>query len=255
MPRHPRNTIRLRTLRLCLALVPILAALAVPQQVRGASPSAVDANAQVERDDAPRPQATGASPAKHAKWASPEPAAAKMLNEQNDRPVRVRIGLRLTPFKRVGTEGRDGTVDQRFVPMEPLRHTLRARLNAPNHFFVGDYHVESKPLKWVKKSRRYEVQLDVYRRYGAFGQLEEFLGSVDLNGVLDEQEAKVFVLYGVARTRLRDKFGNPILDVVAGFQPGAGAADGPALSATERVSQEPAEKPAASSGDIIRGRF
>ena len=196
-----------------------------------------------------------APPAKQAKWIAPQPEAAKAENVRNDQPVRVRIGLRLTPFKKLLGKQKEGAPETHYVPMEPLRHTLRARLNKPNHFFVGDYHVETKPLKWVRKSRRYEVQLDLYRRYGAFGQLEEFIGSVNLNGVLEEQEDKVFVLLGTARQRFRDKFGSPVIDLVAGFQPGGPVPTGPEISQTEKATHAPAEPPAGTSGPIIRGRF
>ncbi len=194
-------------------------------------------------------------PAHAAKWIAPQAEAAKSENERNDHPIRVRIGLRLTPFKKVLAKSREGVNETHYVPMEPLRHTLRARLNKANHFFVGDYHVETKPLKWIRKSRRYEVQLDLYRRFGAFGQLEEFVGSVQLNGVLEEQEDKVFVLLGTARQRFRDKFQNPVIDLVAGFQPGVAGPTGPELSQSEATSHGPVEPPRDTPGPIIRGRF
>lgn len=219
-------------------VIPILAVLCLPQQARSEGESV---------NDAP--------PAKAAKWVAPQADVAKAVNEKNDHPVRVRIGLRLTPFKKMASRGQDGQSATHYLPMEPLRHTLRARLNKPNHFFVGDYHVETKPLKWVRKSRRYEVQLDLYRRYGAFGQLEEFVGSVSLNGVLEEQEDNVFVLLGTARQRFRDKFGNPVIDLVAGFQPGAPAPTGPELTQSEATTRAPVEPPRETPGPIIRGRF
>src|SRR5439155_302280 len=152
--------------------------------------------------------------------------------------------------KKVVTRTREGETETRFVPMEPLRHTLRARVDKVNHFFVGDYHLESKPQRWVRKSRRYEVELAVYRRYGAFGQLEEYLGSTTVSGILEEQERNVFVLYGVGRKRLRDKFQAPVLDIVAGFQPGTGAT----VSVTEKPGPGPAPLPAGQ-GELIQGRF
>jgi hypothetical protein len=152
---------------------------------------------------------------------APQSEQVKTLNQQAAMPARVRIGLRLTPFKKVVTRHADGSTETRFIPGEPLRHTLRARLNQGNHFYVGDWHVETIPTKWIQKTRRYEVQLSLYRRYGAFGQLEENVGSVVLSGDLEEQADGVHVLVGVVRQRLRDKFGNPYLDVIAGSQPAA----------------------------------
>lgn len=156
-----------------------------------------------------------------SRWMAPQSEQVKALNQQAAMPARVRIGLRLTPFKKVVTRHADGSTETRFIPGEPLRHTLRARLNQGNHFYVGDWHVETIPTKWIQKTRRYEVQLNLYRRYGAFGQLEENVGSVVLSGDLEEQADGVHVLVGVVRQRLRDKFGNPYLDVIAGSQPAA----------------------------------
>ena len=188
-----------------------------------------------------------------SRWLPPQPEQAKKINDKAAMPAKVRIGLRLTPFKRVTTRNRDGTVESRFVPVEPLRHTLRARLNQTNHFFVGEWHVETVPTRWVKKTHRYEVRINIYRRYGAFGQLEENVGSLDLSGVLDEQEDNVHVLVGVARTRLRDKFQNPLMDVVAGFAPGSPT--GPKISAADAAPAVPATPPANYTGDLLRGRF
>ena len=169
-------------------------------------------------------EATAMGPAAEeskARWIAPQSDQVKTLNQQAAMPARVRIGLRLTPIKKVVTRHADGSTETRFIPGEPLRHTLRARLNQGNHFYVGDWHVETIPTKWIQKTRRYEVQLSLHRRYGAFGQLEENVGSVLLSGDLEEQADNVHVLIGVARQRLRDKFGNPYLDVIAGSQSAA----------------------------------
>jgi hypothetical protein len=174
--------------------------------------------------------------------------------EENQGP-RVRIGLRLTPFVKIVNRQVDGRRTTRFIPAEPLRHTLRARMNAMNHFFVSDWHIETKPLKWIKQAGRYDMRLTFYRRYGAFGQLEEHIGSVDVSGTLDTEKDQVYVLIGVARRRLRDKMGSPYLDVVAGFAPGPTK---PALdlSKVDRSPPKgPAEPPANYSGSLIRGRF
>lgn len=178
-------------------------------------------------------------------------------------PPKVRMGLRLTPFHRVVTKRPDGTSETRFVLGEPQRHTLRARLNQSNHFFVGEWHVETVPTRWIRKTQRYEVKLNLFRRYGAFGQLEENVGSIELAGTLQEQPDHVFVLLGVAKQRLRDKSGNPYLDVVAGFAAPNGK-DNTALSLKESTPEKatpfnlptaPATPPADYSGDLIRGRF
>lgn len=248
-----------------LSTFPILIALAFAQQVQAQAEPSYGAQpineAQVDAKGASGVRTdpgAGIVTPPPARWSPPQAEEARDINAKASVVPRVRIGLRMTPFSKVVTKERDGTTSTRFVPGEPLRHTLRARLNQPNHFFVGDWHIESKPTKWVKKSRRYEVRLSVYRRYGAFGQLEENVGHIDLAGVLDEQEPNVHVLLGVARTRLRDKFQNPLVDIVAGFAPGANAAAsakrGPTMSQRTPAPRIPAA-PVDSNKALIRGRF
>ena len=195
------STFRMHLTKVVLILIGFMAA----GQVKAQEATAMGPSAEVTK----------------SRWMAPQSEQVKALNQQAAMPARVRIGLRLTPFKKVVTRHADGSTETRFIPGEPLRHTLRARLNQGNHFYVGDWHVETIPTKWIQKTRRYEVQLNLYRRYGAFGQLEENVGSVVLSGDLEEQADGVHVLVGVVRQRLRDKFGNPYLDVIAGSQPAA----------------------------------
>lgn len=205
---------------------------------------------QNEESDGPR-----------AEWQPPlpeKPKSAEEVKKPSDQPARVRIGLRMTPFKKIATRNKDGSLSQRFVPIEPIRHTLRSRLNKTNHFFLGEWHIETKPISWIKKTRKYQIKLTLHKRYGAFGQLEETVGSIDLAGTLDEGNDNVHVLLGVARQRIRDKFGHPILDVVAGFAPGTKA--NPVMSKNDHLSgrassSEPAKAPSNYSGSLIRGRF
>lgn len=147
---------------------------------------------------------------------------------------RVRIGLRLTTFVKTMSKGAQGKTLESYVTREPMRHTLRARLNKVNHFYLGSWHVETTPLKWMRETRRYDIRLSLYRRYGAYDLLEELIGHVDLSGVLEQQEENIYVLKGSVRERIRDKFGFPLLDVVAGYEPqgpvSTGQGPGPARS-------------------------
>jgi hypothetical protein len=181
------------------------------------------------------------------------PGAAAAAAAAAQQPAKVRIGLRLTSFEKIVARGEGGATETRFVPMEPLRHVLRARLNKMNHFYVGDWHVQTEPTKWVRKTRAYEVRLSIYRRYGAFGQLEEQVGTVDLAGVLTPQPENVFVLNGVARQRLRNRFGQPVLDVVAGY---GGPTETPATNAPIARRDPGAEGNAAPANlEAAPGRF
>ncbi len=185
------------------------------------------------------------------KWTLPGPSDTQEL------PPKVRIGIRLTSFKKVIIRDPGDQVSSHFVPVEPLSHTLRARLNQTNHFFLGEWHVEAIPTKWVKKTGRYEIKLVMHRRFGAFGQLEENIGFINLQGTLDLQKDNVYALIGTARKRLRDKFGNPYLDIVAGFQPPKADIALPGLpkKLPQSALDKPVPPPVDYSGELIRGRF
>lgn len=186
-----------------------------------------------------------------------EPLHPSSQDPETFQGPRVRIGLRLTPFIKVVQREENGQQTTRFVPAEPIRHTLKARINGINHFFVSDWHIETKPIKWIKKTGRYDIKLTFYRRFGAFGQLEDLVGSVDLAGTLDLEKDQVYVLIGVVRQRLRDKLGSPYLDVVAGFAPPPPPP--PKVFDLSKIDRRPpkgpAEPPADYSGELIRGRF
>ena len=65
-------------------------------------------------------------------------------------------------------------------------------------------------------------------------------------------QAAAETLWKQTAERLRDKMQSPVLDVVAGFQPGT--AQGPNVSQKEKPARTPAAMPAGQ-GALIRGRF
>ncbi len=170
-----------------------------------------------------------AVPGSATNWSAAEPTAISAESPTTPRPRRVRIGLKLTPYKKIITQQLNGQINTRYIQANPLRHTLKARLNESNHFYLGDWHIETVPTKWTKQTGDYEIDIRVSERYGPYGQLEEDLGHFLVKGKLVEQERDIDVLVGVARQRFRDKFGNPQLDAIAGYVPDG---DLPPLSMT-----------------------
>ena len=65
---------------------------------------------------------------------SQDPSKLGKAKPENLSPARVRLGLKLTPFRKVVNIIK-GKKQTQFVPENVLRHTLRARLNKVNHFF------------------------------------------------------------------------------------------------------------------------
>ena len=131
---------------------------------------------------------------------------------------RVRIGFQLTPYEVVTSQDKHGALVQRHLPKSPMKHTLRARLDRPNHFYVQDFHVQTTPLSWVSQTKRYKVRVDVSKRYGK-GKVEEPVGSLVLTGTLRSAGKKgLWVLHGIRSTRLKDKMGAPLADLQVGHQ-------------------------------------
>lgn len=130
-----------------------------------------------------------------------------------DAEPRVRIALRLTPFKTLQGEGM-GRSQVTAVPEPTLRYTLRAKLSKPNHFYFHQFHVQTIPLSWRKESHVYKVKLLVNRRFDR--GVEESLGALELRGLL-QGEKNIYTLEGLSSHTFRDKWGEPVLQVVAGF--------------------------------------
>ena len=68
-------------------------------------------------------------------------------HRQPAEPASVRLGLILTNFQKLVTT-KDGKQVVRHQPLKELTHTLRARLGRKNHFYIDQYHIETKPMLW-----------------------------------------------------------------------------------------------------------
>ncbi|MFK7873682.1 MAG: hypothetical protein AB8C84_11055 [Oligoflexales bacterium] len=131
---------------------------------------------------------------------------------------RVRIGLKLTPYELVTVQNKTGAIQQKYLPKSVLKHTLRAKLDRPNHFYVDGFHFQTTPLSWVSQTKRYKVRVDMMTS-SQKAQVEEPVGSIVLQGVLKPAGKKgLWVLDGVATARLKDKVGHPLADVQLGHQ-------------------------------------
>ncbi|MEZ4743118.1 MAG: hypothetical protein R3B45_11850 [Bdellovibrionota bacterium] len=138
------------------------------------------------------------------------------IDQRQSGPAKVRIGLRLTPFRKVVYATKNGQTLTKYRPDPMLARTLRARINKVNHFFFDEFHVETKPLNWSKEKKILKMRLKINRVYGPYGKVEEKLGHIDITGRLTGQDG-LYVLEGVGRGRFVDKRKNPVVDVVAGY--------------------------------------
>jgi hypothetical protein len=137
-------------------------------------------------------------------------------SESNLSPTRVRIPLTLRPYRKLVYAAQNGQTKVKYKRDKEIKHTLRARLDRVNHFFLSEYHIESTPLSWKKETRKYKLRLTVYKRYGAYGKIEESIGQIDVAGFLTGK-TNLFVLNGLAEKKFIDKNSNPIVDIIAGY--------------------------------------
>ena len=131
---------------------------------------------------------------------------------------RVRIPVVLQAWGTVTTKGRDGGKQESRIAQKPISHVLRARIEKPNDFYVGDWRIQTTPIRWIKATGQYQVRLELYRRYGEGGQIEENLGSVNLTGLLEKQADGLYLVQGSAKRRFTDSSGQPVASLEIGDQ-------------------------------------
>ena len=150
----------------------------------------------------------------------PSAVAVVTTSPTNPEPLKesqvrwVKIGLALTPYKSV--RKKKSGKETKSVMDKTESYTLRAKLNKSNHFYLGDYHVQTTPLFLEPHSGRYAVKLRVYGKFGALGQVEEEIGSLDVDGVLSGK-GPIYTLKGAAQDKFYNKLGKPLLVVRAGL--------------------------------------
>lgn len=127
---------------------------------------------------------------------------------------KVRIGLRLTVFDPI-TQNSTGP---KMKVSRVLRHTLRAKVLTPNHFYIDKFHLQTTPIKWNRINGNYGVRITFYSKFGRNGEVEEELGSLVVKGNLKGKDG-LYILHGVGKETFKDKFGKPKLGVVAGYKP------------------------------------
>ena len=127
---------------------------------------------------------------------------------------KVRIGLRLTIFE----PGSKRTSTTKVKVSRVLRHTLRAKVLTPNHFYIDKLHVQTTPITWNRINGNYGVRITFFSKFGANGEVEEKLGSMVVRGTLKGKDG-LFILHGMGKATFKDKFSKPLLSVVAGYHP------------------------------------
>ncbi len=133
-----------------------------------------------------------------------------------DKPIaKVRIPVRIFPFEKVLIYGANGQQRQEFRRLPPLEHTLRARIEQVNHFYIADWHIETIPVSWSSASKVLELDVRLYKRYGKKRELEESVGKLRLKSILQGQNF-LYNAQGFAQSRFVNKNGHPIVRLELG---------------------------------------
>lgn len=147
----------------------------------------------------------------------PQDVTTENFETKKYNKVRVRIPLQVTLYKKTVITNTNGKTKVKYIPTGTVTKTLRAKINRINHFVLDGMHVETQPLKWDRSVMSYKTKINFSKRYGAYGQIEENIGSVIVAGNL-EGENGLYLLDGYSSHRFKNKTGYPVLDVVAGLR-------------------------------------
>lgn len=130
--------------------------------------------------------------------------------------AQVRIALSLTPWQKFVPHNNRGQPTYRRTKERKL--TLRAALDRPSHFYVGDWHFVTRPILWSRQTRQYKTRLTIFQRLGRDRKVEEKIGTLVATGTLRAYR-DLYILQNFQKKTFKDANGYPRLRVVMGFTP------------------------------------
>lgn len=128
--------------------------------------------------------------------------------------AQVRIALSLTPWQKFVPHNNRGLPSYRRTKERKL--TLRAALDRPSHFYVGNWHFVTRPVLWSRRTRQYKTRLTIFQRLGQDRRVEEKIGTLVATGTLKAYR-DLYILQNFQKKTFKDANGNPRLRVVMGF--------------------------------------
>lgn len=161
------------------------------------------------------------------------------------RMARLRVPVALTPWFKVVVTDKKGVKRHEVKAGPVMRRTLRARIERINHFYIGEWHIETVPMVWKKKTRTYSMKVRVYKRFGQDKDLEEYLGHFLVSGNLTGGKDLLYEFQGKQQRVFSNRGGEKILGVQVGrpaalAKSGTGPAKGRVAVGAPR--QDPASK-------------
>lgn len=130
--------------------------------------------------------------------------------------ARVRIHLRLVPYVKVIAKDKNLESYHAYRAVGKMQYTLRAKINRVNHFYIGNWHIETIPLSFNRRSKYYKLKLKLYKIYGNNSQLQEYVGSLTAEGGLVGGN-HLYTFNGHRASKFTDRAGNPICQLDIGL--------------------------------------
>ncbi len=128
---------------------------------------------------------------------------------------KVRLSLKIVPYESTSnTEPNAQQVDS-LNQAKALKRILRCDLENSDHFYIGRYHIVTRPRGWNKQTQTVQIDIHIAERFGGDGQVEEDLGSVLVTGTLQGEQSP-YTLQGYRKIKLLDKQLQPKILVEAG---------------------------------------
>ena len=97
-------------------------------------------------------------------------------------PDRIRFSLELAQIESIPVRRADGTKNRQDLVTNKMKHTLRARLDRVNHFYVGAYHVATEPLTKVDPEKPFQLRIRIAKQIGTSPGVEETIGHFIASG-------------------------------------------------------------------------
>ncbi|SMF54979.1 hypothetical protein [Pseudobacteriovorax antillogorgiicola] len=126
--------------------------------------------------------------------------------------ARVRLGVKLVPYKKLVVTDKGGVNRIGFAKTSPLKRNLRSRIERSTHFYIDRWHIELQPKAWDKASMTLKYRVRLYKQYGQSRDLEEQIGYTDVAGIL-EGSRFVYNFKGTTAIKFKNKSGQPIVEL------------------------------------------
>lgn len=148
----------------------------------------------------------------------------KAISPEEAEHAKVRIGLKIK--------------EKSEIMQEELKHVLRASAMKSNHFYIGPWHILSKPREWNRHHRAFSIELTFFRLFGKNHEVEEKAGSLTIRGRLYGDKSP-YTLHGVTHEMFKDKQGKIMAEITAGYHPGKNESMASSQSSRNNISKPP----------------